>query len=117
MQKAFKDAYGFDYPLSCVVVSESFANDRPAEFKKMLEDIKVSVAWVVANPAKAALVAEERLSMEKGATEAAIPRCNFEYLDGLKAREAALAFYKKVINVSPAMIGGKLPDEAFYISK
>ncbi len=117
MQKAFKDAYGFDYPLSCVVVSESFATDRPAELKKLLEDIKASVAWVVSNPAKAALVAEERLSMEKGATEAAIPRCNFEYLDGLKAREAALAFYSKVLSVSPAMIGGKLPDEAFYISK
>jgi len=116
IQAEWKSLYGFDYPLSCVVMSESFVKERPEEARKMLADIKASVAWVKANPDKAAVIAEKNLSMGSAATVAAVPRCNFEYLDGLKAKSAASQFYGKVLQSVPAMIGGKLPDEAFYLN-
>jgi len=116
IQAEWKALFGFDYPLSCVVMSESFVKERPEDAKKMLADIKASVAWVKANPEKASAIAEANLSMGSAATVAAVPRCNFEYLDGSKAKSATAQFYGKVLQSVPAMIGGKLPDEAFYLN-
>ena len=114
LQGGWKSAYGADYPLSCVVATESFIRDHPAEYAKLLADIEQSVIWVTENPGEAALIAEGRLAMPKASTEAAIPRCNFKYLDGADARLSALSFYERAIVSSAALIGGKLPDEAFY---
>lgn len=114
LQAGWKSAYGADYPLSCVVATESFIKEHPAEYAKLLSDIERSVKWVTENPAKAAQIAEERLGMSKASTEAAIPRCNFRYLDGADARLSALSFYERAFLSSAALIGGKLPDEAFY---
>lgn len=114
LQAGWKSAYGADYPLSCVVATESFIREHPAEFAKLLSDIETSVRWVIDNPGKAAQIAEERLGMSKASTEAAIPRCNFRYLGGADARLSALSFYERALLSSAALIGGKLPDEAFY---
>lgn len=114
LQAGWKSAYGTDYPLSCVVATESFIKEHPAEFAKLLLDIERSVRWVIENPGKAAQIAEERLGMSRVSTEAAIPRCNFRYLDGAEARLSALSFYERALSASAALIGGKLPDEAFY---
>ena len=116
IQQKWRAQLGYDYPLSCVVVTESFADERPSELKSLLEDIRSSVEWVTANPKEAASIAAAKLMMDEDAVVAAVPRCNFKYLDGLQARTAAGLFYESVLKAAPAMIGGKLPDEAFYIA-
>lgn len=115
IQAEWKARFGFDYPLSCVVVTEKFAKERPEDLKKLLSDIEKSVDWVKSNPGKAAMIAADKLSMEATATEKAVPRCNFAYLGGAAARAASSEFYAKVLQYAPSMIGGKLPDEAFYM--
>lgn len=116
IQAEWKAKFGFDYPLSCVVVTEKFASQRPEDLKKLLLDIEKSVNWVRSNPGKAAAIASEKLSMEAAATEKAVPRCNFAFLEGAAAKAAAQEFYSKVLQYAPAMIGGRLPDEAFYLN-
>ncbi|HOA15104.1 MAG TPA: ABC transporter substrate-binding protein [Bacillota bacterium] len=115
IQAEWRAKFGFDYPLSCVVVTEKFADERPDALKKLLSDIEKSVDWVKSNPGKAAAMAAEKLSMDPAATEKAVPRCNFAYLDGPAAKAASSQFYSKVLQYAPTMIGGKLPDEAFYL--
>ncbi len=117
LQAGWRSAYSSDYPLSCVVATESFIRNHPAEFAKLLSDIEESVRWVAENPSKAAGIAVERLGMSGPSTEAAIPRCNFRFLDGADARLSALSFYERALQSSAALIGGKLPDEAFYAGR
>lgn len=117
LQEGWKSAYGADYPLSCVVATESFIREQPAQFAKLLSDIEKSVRWVTENPSKAAGIAEERLGMSGSSAEAAIPRCNFRFLGGADARLSALSFYERTLKSSAALIGGKLPDEAFYTGR
>lgn len=114
IQSEWRSLYGFDYPLSCVVFTESFVKSDPAGATRLLEDIKQSIEWVKSEPKKAAEAAAARLSMEEQPMAGSVPRCNLTFLDAQKAKVAALAFYEKVLATVPAMIGGKLPDEAFF---
>lgn len=74
-----------------------------------------AVAWVKANPAEAGEIAAEYV---KGVNAAAFSRSLeytvFEPVDTAEAREDLERMYRSFLELNPASIGGKLPDDGFY---
>lgn len=102
----------------CIAVRAEWAEAHPEELEKFLEEYKVSVEFTNADPKTASeLIVAAGIAESAPIAEAAIPRCNIVYIDGDDMASALDVFFEKLYSISPAAIGGKLPDSGIYIEK
>ena len=74
-----------------------------------------SIAWVTAQPLEAgALVEKQELGLKAGIAAKAIPRSAYVFTAAPEARGAVEALLGVFLELAPASVGGKLPDDGFY---
>ncbi len=49
-QKAYTKAYNTSYPLSCIIVKNSLLKSNPETINNFLNELEISINWVVKNP-------------------------------------------------------------------
>lgn len=102
----------------CIAVRAEWAEAHPEELEKFLEEYKASVEFTNADPKTASeLIVAAGIAESAPVAERAIPRCNIVYIDGDDMAIALDVFFEKLYSISPAAIGGKLPDSGIYIEK
>ena len=102
------------YPMTAFVVSSSLAPDA---VKTILDAYAASIAWVVAQPDEAGLLVEkEELGLKAGIAAKAIPLSAYVFTDARSARPAVEALLRVFLELAPASVGGRLPDDGFYAS-
>jgi NitT/TauT family transport system substrate-binding protein len=106
---------GANYPMTVLVVDADFAASQPAALKAILDAVKASVEWVVANPAAAGPPVEKYLGLKAQVISAAIPRSNYVYIPAVQARPALESLYRAFLEFDPVSIGGVLPTDSFYL--
>lgn len=105
------------YPMTAFVVSARVAASRPAAVKAILDAYEASIAWVKADPAAAgALVERYDLGLKAAIAEKSIPRAAFVFVPAPAARPSVEALLSVFLAMTPASVGGKLPDAGFYAS-
>jgi NitT/TauT family transport system substrate-binding protein len=105
-----------NYPMTVLVVDADYAKAESANIRVILNALKASIEWVVANPAEAgALVEKHDLGLRAPVVTAAIPRSNYVFIPAREARPALEALYGTFLQFSPASIGGGLPTDSFYL--
>jgi NitT/TauT family transport system substrate-binding protein len=104
-----------NYPMTVLTVDGNFASYNPGVIAAILESLKASIEWTVANPVEAgALVEKHDLGLRATVITAAIPRSNYVFISGAEARPQIEALFKVFLEFSPASIGGSLPGDNFY---
>lgn len=103
------------YPMSVLVVSESFMKNHPRALATILSAYEESVAWVNANPQEAGNAIEEAGIMASAMATPAIPSCNLVFVPSSEAKDAVQAYYSFLHSFSPASIGGKVPGDDLYL--
>lgn len=106
-----------DLTMGCVVVRKEFAEDNKAALDAFLEEYKVSVEYVNANPAEAAVISEKNDIIKAAVAEKAIPECNIVFIEGEEMEKIASGCLQVLFDAEPRSVGGKLPDEAFYYKR
>lgn len=106
-----------DLTMGCVVVRKEFAEDNQAALDAFLEEYKVSVEYVNANPAEAAVISEKNDIIKAAVAEKAIPECNIVFIEGDEMEKIASGCLQVLFDAEPKSVGGKLPDEAFYYKR
>lgn len=102
----------------CIAVRAEWAEAHPEELEIFLEEYKASVEFTNADPKTASeLIVAAGIAESAPVAERAIPRCNIVYIDGDDMASALDVFFEKLYSISPAAIGGKLPDSGIYIEK
>ena len=77
-----------NYPTTILVVDASFAASQPAAIRGILDAVRDSIRWVVANPAEAGVLVEKHnLGLRAAVVEAAIPRSNYVFIPAAAARQ------------------------------
>lgn len=105
------------YPMSALVVSERLAKSSPEAVATLLSAYAESISWVKDNPQQAgALVEKYDLGLKAGIAAKAIPRSNYVFVLAPQARASVEALLSVFLETTPASVGGKLPDAAFYAS-
>ncbi len=105
------------YPMTAFVVSSKLASERPQAVKAILDAYAASIAWVVARPAEAgALVEKQDLGLKAAIAEKAIPLSAYVFKLASSARPSVEALLGAFLDLAPASVGGKLPDDGFYAS-
>jgi len=105
------------YPMTALVVSAKLAAEHPDAVKAILKAVSDSIAWVKANPADAGLLVEKNdMGLKAAVAAKAIPRSAYVYVPAPAAKPSVEALLGVFLELAPASVGGKLPDNAFYAS-
>ncbi len=116
LEPAWREATGSgDYPMTVLVVRGTLVDSRPAAVSALLDACKASVEFVVADPAAAgALVEQRELGLKAAIAAKAIPASNYRYLAPGAARPALETLFRVFLEYAPDSIGGRLPAEGFW---
>jgi NitT/TauT family transport system substrate-binding protein len=104
-----------NFPMTVLVVDGDWAAGHRQALSTILERLKDSIEWVLANPVDAgALVEKHDLGLPAPVVAAAVPRSNYVYQDAAGARPALESLYRTFLQFAPQSIGGALPPDSFY---
>lgn len=102
------------YPQTCIVVNKQFANAYPELVRSYLKELDQAIGWVNKNPDQAGVLAEKHVQISATAVRKGLTRCNLRFEAALKVRPEIDLFLKRLYELAPNAIGGKLPDEKIY---
>ena len=101
--------------MGCVVVRRAYAEEHPEAVAQFLKDYKDSVYAVNNDPDTAGkLCAKYGVVADADIAAKAIPYCHIVFETGSEMKTDLSAYLKFLYEVSPSIIGGKLPDDNFY---
>ncbi|MGE4453418.1 MAG: ABC transporter substrate-binding protein [Sphaerochaeta sp.] len=116
IQQLYSELAGVpNYPMTVMVVSESFVKNHPRALAQVLKAYEDSVAWVNADPQAAGVAIEEAGIMKAALATPAIPSCNLVFIPSQEAKDEVQAYYTFLHDFSPESIGGTIPSEDLYL--
>lgn len=98
------------------VVRTTFLEEHPAAAAQFALDQAACVEQVNADPSAAGEAIEALGIVKAAVAEKAIPRCNLVCIDGPELREALEAYLATLYGFDPAIVGGAMPEDDFYLS-
>ncbi len=88
---------------------------KPEVLAALQQGLLSARQWIVDNPASAARMGAEHMGLMAPIVEKSIATSNLAATAAKEAREELEFFFSTLAADSPAIIGGKLPDGAFYL--
>jgi NitT/TauT family transport system substrate-binding protein len=98
-------------------VATSSVLDKPEVVRAFIREYEAAVQWMVDNPAEAGKLVETQLpqlGLKAPVMTASLQNITWDYTAAADARASLEAFYQALSELSPDVIGGKLPDDGFY---
>jgi NitT/TauT family transport system substrate-binding protein len=116
LQTAWADLTGREpfLPLAATAVTEDLAKAHPGLLAALHAETEKAAAWTAAHVAEAAALAQSVLGFAPDAMAASLEGADIRVVPAKAARPALEAFLSALAERSPAIIGGKLPDDGFY---
>lgn len=91
--------------------------DRPDVIAAFMEEYAKAVDWMLADPEAAGVFVETELpelGLKAAPMTQSLQNITWEFTPAVEARPSLEAFYEALTELSPEVIGGKLPDDGFY---
>ena len=105
------------YPMSLFVIDSALVQRRPDLVKAVSAAYENSIRHTVADPSGTAELAESLdLGIKAAIARLAIPSSNYIYRSAMASRKNIEALLAVFLGFDPKSIGGKLPDDAFYLN-
>jgi len=103
-------------PIAGTVATASVM-DKPEVVAAFLREYKAAIEWMLANPEEAGKLVETelpQLGLKAAPLTASLKSITWKFTTAQDARASLEAFYQALTDLSPEVIGGKLPDDGFY---
>ena len=102
--------------MSVVIARTEFAEAHPDLVEAFLRDLEASIAFANENTAEAAQeIAALGIIPAAPVAEKALPSCRLVFVSGEDMQAQAAPLYEILFSANPASVGGKAPDEAYYL--
>ena len=95
----------------------SHVMDKPEVVAAFVREYQAAVDWMLANPEEAGTLVETelpQLGLKAALMTASLQNITWKFTPAVDARASLEAFYTALSELSPEVIGGKLPDDGFY---
>jgi NitT/TauT family transport system substrate-binding protein len=102
-------------PQAGVLCRRELLDQHPQQVAALQAAIGRAVDWVMAAPEQAALLGAEKSPLSRQVFEGAIPRTRIRMVPAADARPQLEQFFTALTELSSGFIGGKLPDDHFYL--
>ena len=104
-----------NYPMTLFVVQGSFIDANPGAMDIILNDIRRSIEFVIANPVQAGILAERHeLGIGSAIAASAIPNSGYVFIPARDARTSLEELFSLFLEYDPISVGGELPGDLFY---
>jgi NitT/TauT family transport system substrate-binding protein len=101
--------------MTLLVVDGAFASANPDVVKVILDAVRASIEWVIAQPVEAGILVEKHdLGLRAAIVAAAVPHSNYVFIPAVEARPSLEALFRVFLEYDPVSIGGALPGDRFY---
>jgi NitT/TauT family transport system substrate-binding protein len=116
--KAWAQAAG-DAALSPIAgtVATASVMDKPEVVAAFEREYKAALEWMLADPEAAGKLIETELpelGLKAAVMTASLKSITWKYTPAVEARTSLEAFYQALSELSPEVVGGRLPDDGFY---
>jgi NitT/TauT family transport system substrate-binding protein len=102
-------------PMAGVALHQSLIDESPELLAALRQGLPAAATWTLANPAEAGSLAERHMDIRAPLFAHALPHFGIE-VHGARALKAELmAFYQVLLDLHPAAIGGRLPDDDLFL--
>ncbi len=102
-------------PQAGMMISEALLNEMPDLPDRLNASLARSTKWVVNNPTSAGRLGESYLSLKAPVIERSIPYSNFTLEKAKDIQPEIERFFTILAKSNPGIIGGKLPEDEFYL--
>ncbi len=103
------------YPMSILVVRSTYAQNNMSKVLKIKYAYKNSIENILKDPVAAGQKIEELGIMKAALATPAIENCALVYKDESLAKDEVNSYYSVLLNLAPDAIGGKLPNDDFWL--
>ncbi|OPX84335.1 MAG: NMT1/THI5 like protein [Pelotomaculum sp. PtaB.Bin104] len=104
-------------PQAGMIVSNSFAEAYPDSLDEFNRAYAAAMEWTLTNPDGAAQLVQANLKMPAPVFISSMERTRLQFAGAAGAKNDVLIYLGRLLDVSPDMVGGKLPDEKFFLSE
>lgn len=102
---------------TALMVKKDFANTNPDFVNQFLNNYQKSTNWVNSNPEDAAeLIVKHNILPNIEVSKSAIPGSNLNFVRVYQIKDQINEYLKIFYKMNPEIIGGKIPDENFYLN-
>ncbi len=98
-----------------LVVSSDFVNSQPGAYARLMADYAASISYVNGHVEEMAPAVEKYIGIKEAIAKTAIPFCNVTFVDGDQMKTMLSGYLEALYGVNPAAVGGKLPNNNFYL--
>ncbi len=106
---------GPSMPQAGLALSAAFVEEHGDKVEPLLSALKRAAAAVNASPSQAASHAAAALELPWPVIEKSIPFSNLAAIRAHEARPVIDALLMAIVRTQPKMIGGRMPDDSFYL--
>jgi len=103
-------------PQTGMVVSNAFAQAHPQTVRDFQSAYAAQLDATVADPASAAPLVEKYLNIKAPVFIQSMSRTHLLFVPAGSAKADVNTYLKALLDLSPDMVGGKLPDEKFFLA-
>jgi len=90
--------------------------DNPEAIKRFMQEYKLAVEWIKANPDQAGVLGSEieQLGFEAPAVAESLKNTKWDFVQVKDCQADIEAFFTAFSELDPAVIGGQMPDTGLY---
>ena len=103
-------------PQAGMMVAQKLLDARAELVRDLQAETARSVQWTLNNPAGAGKIGAKYMGVKAPMVEKSIPFCNLAATPAIEAREDLEHFFTILAETNPKIIGGRLPDDDFYLA-
>ncbi|MGE4481456.1 ABC transporter substrate-binding protein [Acidocella sp.] len=107
---------GDGIPMLGVGIENSLLTAQPDLPIALLGNLKQAQGWIAKNPGQAAELSGSTLGISPAVFTEAVKHSQIVVKSAAEARPDLELFYKTLLKLSPDILGGRLPDDSFYLS-
>ncbi|MDN3519464.1 ABC transporter substrate-binding protein [Aquisalimonas lutea] len=118
LQAVWADRFGGEprLPQAGLLCERRLAEREPGLVQALVAASADAVAWVTAHPGAAAEAASEVTGLPASAVATALGRARLGHRTARAARPELEAFFSRMAEMDPELIGGTLPGDDFYLA-
>ena len=114
--KSFQMERGF--PQASIIIKKDLVENHKSFVDEFIKKLDESIDWVNENAAKAAEYSGEiGVSFEAPIIEKSIENSNLDFVHAQETKKEYDKYYEVLMNSNEKSIGGKMPDEKFFLEK
>jgi len=102
-------------PQAGTLVQSEWADKNPERLAQVKESIASSIEWMNTMKDEAAALGSKEFGLPAPIVRKSLENVHMERVSAAEAREDLEFFYSALSELSPKLIGGKLPDADFYL--